>query len=133
MQRHRSVTLGQMLLAAAAVCLGALAIAYAGFWRSSERAALAASEQSRQKVARAVEMRVTTELGAAVEVLHDVERALSSGLVDVADRRAVEALLYTELLGGERLAEVTFTGAVPLDDAGPPSEPHLGADGRYQI
>jgi adenylate cyclase len=112
---HRSITLGQLFLAAAALSIGVLAAAGVVFWRSSERAALVASERSRESVARSVEARVATELEGAVRVLDDVQRAFESGLVRADETRAIEALLYGELLGSERLAEVTFTRAPPPD------------------
>ncbi len=141
MQLRRSITLGQLFVAAAAFSLSVIAIGGAFFWRSSERAALDSSERSRQAVARAVEGRVATELGAAVQVLDAVDRGLASGLVTRDDRAALEALLYTELLGAPRLAEVTFTAARPLaaapgalapddDDA---EQPSLEPEGRFQV
>jgi adenylate cyclase len=134
---RRSVSLAGLLLASAALCLAVIAAAALSFWRSSERAAVVASERSRQRVARGVEARVAAALGGAAGVLDDVERAFASGLVSSDDRGALEALLYTELLGSVRLAEVSFTAARPLQ--GGLSEPvpgesePLAADGRYQV
>jgi adenylate cyclase len=136
MRRHRSVTLGQLFVAAAVLCCAVLGSAGTLFWRSSERAALAASERSRQRVARAAEARVAEALGTATRVLDDVERALRAGVVLAAPGRELEALLYSVLLGAERLSEVTFIGARPLaaspdpqDDGAPP----LALDGRFRV
>jgi adenylate cyclase len=123
-----------MFLAAAALCLGVLASAGTLFWRSSERAALAAAERSRESVARSVEARVARELAVALRVLADVERAFESGLVVAEDRGAIEALLYGELLAAERLSEVTFTAA-PDTSLGleQPAELLLAPGGRHQV
>jgi adenylate cyclase len=138
MPHRRSVTLAQLFLAAALLCFGGVGGAAASFWRSSERAALAASERSRQATARAVEASVEAELAAAASVLDDVERAVASGLAPPRDRRALEALLYTELLGRTRLLEVTYTGAevVALRSASAepaPALPSLATEGRFQV
>jgi adenylate cyclase len=135
-QRHRSVTLGQTFLAAAALCGGVLSSAGAAFWQRSQRAALAASERSRQSVARAAEARVAAALGSATRVLDDVERALGAGIVPAAEGRGLEGLLYTELLGAERLSEVTFIGARPVEAgraADDDAAPRLASDGRFRV
>jgi adenylate cyclase len=134
----RSVTLGQLFVAAAVLCLGGVSVAAASFWRNSERAALDASERSRQATARAVEARVAAELNGAASVLDDVERAVTSGLVTPRDRRALEALLYSELLGHARLAEVTITAADLADprreaEDAAHEQPELTPDSRFQV
>ena len=134
----RSFSLGQLLGGASAACVGLIAIAALCFWQRSATAALAASQRSRQEVARAVEAQVVAELGGAEHVLDTLERALGAGLVTGRDPGALEALLYTELLGAPRLAEVTFTAArlAPTPsaaDAPEPDQPELAPDGRLRV
>jgi adenylate cyclase len=133
----RSLSLGQLFLAALVSCLAVLGASGIAFWRRSERAALAAAEHSREAVARSVESRVAAALGGAASVLDRVERALASGVTTPDDRDGLAALLYGELLGHARLLEVTFTGArapASADEEGEaPEHPALAPDGRFQI
>ena len=138
MRWQRRLTLGQLFLAAAAACLCIVGGAVAAFWRSSERAALAAAEHSRRAVARDVEGRVAGALGAASDVLDDVERALTLALVVPSDPHAVEVLLAAELLADERLSEVTFTAGRALhrsegQRADQPAAEMLSPEGRFQV
>src|SRR5262245_52302726 len=92
--------LGSVLLVAAALGL---------FLYGSRRAALEAAERSRLLEAERVEARVAQALGGARDALQNVEQALTSGAVPERDPRALEVLLYGELLRGRHLAEVSFT------------------------
>jgi hypothetical protein len=124
----RALTLGRLFGATGAACLGVIAFALLSFWRSSSSAALQASERSRHEVARAVEARVAAELSGAERVLDAVERALAAGLVASDEPSELEALLYTELLGARRLAEVTFTAA----QLAPTRDPEGSADAALE-
>lgn len=135
----RSISLGQLFAGAATLGVALLAAAAVWFLSDARAAALAASERSRRAVATGVEARVAAALGEAAEVLDRAERALDAGLVRAGDRRALGALLDTELTGNPRLAEVTFTGARPLasdgerGDRSPDAELPLEPEGRFQL
>jgi hypothetical protein len=124
-------SLAQVFLAAALGSVLLVAGALGLFLHSSRHAALEAAERARQLEAQRVEARVAQALGSAREALEDVERALLSGAVPAHDDRALEVLLYGELLQARHLAEVTFTQAVLLPDAEP--EPRFAAPGRRQV
>jgi adenylate cyclase len=134
----RSISLAQLFFAAAALAVAVVAGAGTWFGSRSRAAALAASEHARLAVAAGVEARVAVALGAAVDVLDHVERALAAGLVPAGDLRALRALLDTELDGNPRLAELTFTGArllaEPSDMLAAADAPlPLATDGRFQL
>jgi adenylate cyclase len=126
-------SLAQLFIGAALASVLLVAMGLALFLRSSRQAALAAAGHSRQAEAQRVEARVAQALGTAQDALDDVERAIASGAVSSSDARALEALLYTELLGSRHVAEVSFTRARLLPTATDPDEPEFDPEGRCQL
>jgi len=126
-------SLAQLFLGAALASVLLVVIGLALFLRSSRQAALAAAGHSRQAEAERVEARVALALGTAQDALHDVERAIASGAIDSRDARALEALLYTQLLGSRHVAEVSFTRARLVRAATEPDELEFDAHDRVQL
>jgi len=126
-------SLAQLFLGAALSSMLLVAVGLALFLRSSRQAALEAAGHSRQAEAQRVEARVARALGTAQDALDNVERALASGAVDTADARALEAHLYTQLLGSRHVAEVTFTRARLLHAAIAPDQLELEDQDRWQL
>ncbi len=112
------LSLAQVFVAAAAGSVLLVAAALGLFLHSSRSAALEAAARARKLEAQRVEARVAQALSGARDALENVEHALLSGAVSEQDRRALEVLLYGELLRGRHLAEVTFTGLEPAQQAG---------------
>ena len=125
------LSLGRLFLGAALASVLISAGALGIFLHSSRHAALASAEHSRQREAERVEARVALALGAAQDALENVQLALASGAVEPSDRRALEALLYTQLLGARHVAEVTFSEAALLPSQG--EEPVFAEQGRFQL
>jgi len=130
---RRRPSLAQLFLGAALVSVLFVALGLALFLRSSRQAALSAAAHSRRAEAERVEARVALALGTAQDALDDVERAIASGAVDSSDARALEALLYTELLGSRHVAEVSFTRARLLRAASDPDELEFEPQDRCQL
>lgn len=114
-------SLAQVFLAAALGSVLLVAAALGLFLYSSRRVALEAAERARRAQAERVEDRVAQALSAARDALQNVEHALSSEAVSERDGRALEVLLYGELLRGRHLAEVTFTEAAAPRAASEPA------------
>jgi adenylate cyclase len=126
-------SLAQLFLGAALASVLLVAIGLALFLRSSRQAALDAAAHSRQVEAQRVEARVALALGTAQDALDDVERAIASGAVKADDARALEALLYTRLLGSRHVAEVSFTRARLVRAGTEPDELEFDPDERWQL
>lgn len=122
-------SLAQVFLAAAVGSVLLVGAALGLFLYSSRRAALEAAERARRAEAERVEARVAQALSSARDALYNVEQALDSAAVSEQDGRALEVLLYGELLRGRHLAEVTFTDAAAVQAA----EPAAAAAGRCQL
>lgn len=126
-------SLVQLFLGAALASVLLVAVGLALFLRSSRQAALDAAAHSRQAEAQRVEARVALALGTAQDALDDVERALASGAVGADDVRALEALLYTRLLGSRHVAEVSFTRARLVRAGTDPDELEFDPHERCQL
>jgi adenylate cyclase len=126
-------SLAQLFLGAALASVLLVATGLTLFLGSSRQAALDAAGRSRRAEAERVEARVALALGTAQDALDDVERAIASGAVDSRDARALEALLYTQLLGSRHVAEVSFTRARLLRRAMDPDELELAPHERCQL
>jgi adenylate cyclase len=126
-------SLAQLFLGAALASVLLVAMGLALFLGSSRQAALDAAGHSRRAEAERVEARVALALGTAQDALDDVERAIASGAVDSRDARALEALLYTLLLGSRHVAEVSFTRAGLLRASMDPAELALDPHERCQL
>jgi adenylate cyclase len=124
-------SLRQVFAASVIAGLSIIGWALGAFLERSRQAALAAAERSRRAEATRVEARVARALGVASTALDNLEHALTSGAVDRRDARALEGLLYTQLLGSPHVAEVTFSAAVLTGFAA--GEPTFAPDGRFQL
>src|SRR4051794_35403592 len=96
-------TLGQVFalaLAAVALIVGG---AFALFLRSAKASILESSDRLRVAAARHVEANVVRELGRAERALENVERGIRSGAIGVNDPAALEADLFTQVLGDAHL------------------------------
>jgi len=97
---------------------------FAIFIESSRKAMLGSARLLGDSAAMRIDGEVHAELHQAAHTIRNVERTLQSGLVEATPAPALEALLITELLDDEQVAEVTFTHT---DDA------HLRTSGPWQL
>ncbi|HEX4335800.1 MAG TPA: adenylate/guanylate cyclase domain-containing protein [Polyangiaceae bacterium] len=126
-------TLGQAFFAAIVAVAVVVAVAFAVFLSSSRASILDTSERQRRAEAHRIEARVAASLGRAESVLNEVERAIHTRATEPDDRKRLEALLFTELVGSPELEEVTFTRARLLPETDPNAPVGFEPEGRWQL
>jgi adenylate cyclase len=128
----RRPSLGQFFVATALVVALVVVIASGFFIRRTEASIIRAGEAEQTRVAGSIERRVVRELSLARDVLEAVERAMRTRAVSPDDSTALEAHLFTHVLDGPQIEEVTFTRARRVGFKAD-GDPELEPDGHWQL
>ena len=126
------LTLTRIFVATIAGITTLVAGLFFAFLADSRRSTLESARVDRESAALRVEARVEAELSRTERAVQNIERAIRHGAGDASSGRAIEPLLFTELLQAPELRQIELTRArAPL--TAPAGSGAGAAQGPWQI